>query len=65
MIGHRKELQTCLPSASMVPLSQIAISPCMTSTGYLGYPSDLATLLATRVTSLETEADVFRGKQPP
>jgi hypothetical protein len=49
----------------MVPLSQIAISPCMTSTGYLGYPSYLAILLATPVTSLETEADVFRGKQPP
>ena len=59
MIGHRKELEICLPSISMVPLSQIAISPCMTSTGYLGYPSDLATLLATPVTSLETEADVF------
>ena len=39
--------------------------PFMTSTGYLGYPSDLATLLATPVSSLETEADVFRGKQPP
>jgi hypothetical protein len=39
--------------------------PCMTSTGYLGYSSDLATVLATPVTSLETKADVFRGKPPP